>query len=70
MRFVPGFISKISLGLFLCIIGGLLVSTLLTLLVVPCFYSLVDAGIQRVRNWFGSRKKIPISDSSKEIMGK
>jgi multidrug efflux pump subunit AcrB len=36
----PG--AELRAPMFLCIIGGLLVSTVLTLLVVPCFYSVVD----------------------------
>ena len=35
------------------VIGGLVVSTMLTLLVVPCFYSLVDQGISAVRRRIG-----------------
>ncbi len=35
------------------VIGGLIISTALTLLVVPCFYSLVDQGIVAVRRWLG-----------------
>ncbi len=64
----PG--SELRAPMFLCIIGGLLVSTLLTLLVVPCFYSLVDGGIQTVGRWIGARKKIPKNTSSTEVMGK
>lgn len=43
----PG--AELRAPMFLCIIGGLLVSTVLTLLVVPCFYSVVDQMIQAVK---------------------
>ena len=42
----PG--SELRAPMFLCIIGGLVVSTVLTLLVVPCFYSVVDQLIRFV----------------------
>lgn len=36
----PG--SELRAPMFMCIIGGLVVSTLLTLIFVPCFYSVID----------------------------
>lgn len=46
----PG--SELRQPMFMCIIGGLIVSTLLTLIVIPCFYSLVDQMI----GWFKRKK--------------
>ncbi len=63
----PG--SELRAPMFLCIIGGLIVSTLLTLLVVPCFYSVVDGGTRKFKSWLGARKEMPVVDSE-EVMGK
>jgi hydrophobe/amphiphile efflux-1 (HAE1) family protein len=63
----PG--SELRAPMFLCIIGGLLVSTLLTLLVVPCFYSVVDQGIRAFKRLFSGRAKHVAPDAG-EIMGK
>jgi multidrug efflux pump subunit AcrB len=52
----PG--SELRKPMFLCIIGGLLVSTLLTLIVIPCFYSLVDQGLR----WISSRRRQSVPD--------
>jgi HAE1 family hydrophobic/amphiphilic exporter-1 len=35
------------------VIGGLVTSTLLTLIVVPVVYTLVDDGVNTVRRWMG-----------------
>jgi Cu/Ag efflux pump CusA len=37
----------------IAVIGGLAVSTILTLLVVPVAYTVIDDAIQIVRRWFG-----------------
>jgi len=37
----------------MAVIGGLVVSTTLSLLVVPAFYVVTDRGLLRVRSWFG-----------------
>lgn len=57
---IPGAIStgpgsELRKPMFMCIIGGLIISTLLTLIVIPCFYSVVD----QMRSFFirGKRKK-------------
>ena len=36
-----------------CVIGGLISSTILTLVVVPCIFSLVESARERVGGWFG-----------------
>lgn len=61
---IPGAIAtgpgaELRQPMFLCIIGGLLVSTVLTLVVVPCFYSLVDQGLRGARRLFASRRHAP-----------
>lgn len=61
----PG--SELRAPMFLSIIGGLLVSTLLTLLVVPCFYSVVDQMIRAVRR---TPEAIPQTIPEPEISGK
>jgi hydrophobic/amphiphilic exporter-1 (mainly G- bacteria), HAE1 family len=38
-----------------CVIGGLISSTVLTLVVVPCVFSLVEGGRAHVRHFFGKR---------------
>lgn len=62
--------SELRAPMFLCIIGGLLVSTALTLLVVPCFYSVVDQLIvsfnRRFRNKQDDQEQgepLPATDS-------
>jgi HAE1 family hydrophobic/amphiphilic exporter-1 len=39
----------------IAVIGGMVSSTLLTLGVVPAVYSLVEQGLQRLRDWRGRR---------------
>ncbi len=63
----PG--SELRAPMFLCIIGGLLVSTVLTLVVVPCFYSVVDQMIQAVRRLFGGKAR-SLAKPSGEVVGK
>lgn len=57
----PG--SELRAPMFLCIIGGLLVSTLLTLLVVPCFYSVVDQMIQAWKRLFNRSEDLQPADA-------
>jgi len=64
----PG--SELRAPMFLCIIGGLLVSTFLTLLVVPCFYSVVDQGIMAVRRMAGNKAARTSPPDTGEILGK
>ena len=65
----PG--SELRAPMFLCIIGGLLVSTVLTLVVVPCFYSVIDQLIQITRRAFGGGvKKVVPEAPPGEAMGK
>lgn len=40
----------------IAVIGGLTISTLLTLLVVPCFYSLIDQALAALKRRFSHRK--------------
>jgi hydrophobe/amphiphile efflux-1 (HAE1) family protein len=47
----PG--SEVRAPMAMAVIGGLLVSTTLSLLVVPAFYVVTDRGLLRVRSWFG-----------------
>jgi multidrug efflux pump len=53
----PG--SEVRAPMAFAVIGGLVVSTLLSLLVVPAFYVSADHGIARVRRWFGRDKPRP-----------
>lgn len=51
---IPGAIAtgpgaELRQPMFLCIIGGLMISTLLTLIVVPCFYSVIDQMLDWVK---------------------
>jgi HAE1 family hydrophobic/amphiphilic exporter-1 len=41
--------------LAVAVIGGMISSTLLTLVVVPAVYSLTESGLQRARGWIGGR---------------
>lgn len=43
----------------IAVIGGLLVSTLLTLFVVPCFYSLSDQGLNWARQLKSRKRELP-----------
>jgi len=59
---IPGAIStgighEVRRPMFIAVIGGLIVSTLLTLIVVPCFYSLTDQWLQWARAKFHLRKQ-------------
>jgi HAE1 family hydrophobic/amphiphilic exporter-1 len=38
------------------VIGGMITSTLLTLIVIPAVYSLVDGGVNHVKAWVGRHK--------------
>jgi multidrug efflux pump subunit AcrB len=50
----PG--SEVRAPMALAVIGGLVVSTLLSLIVVPAFYVSADHGLDRVRRLFGRNK--------------
>ncbi|MBI5369437.1 MAG: efflux RND transporter permease subunit [Planctomycetes bacterium] len=50
----PG--GEVRIPMCLAVIGGVMVSTVLTLVVVPAFYSLSDAGGARVRAWWAGRR--------------
>jgi hydrophobe/amphiphile efflux-1 (HAE1) family protein len=45
--------SETRAPMAIAVIGGLVVSTALSLLVVPAFYVLADRGVLRLRGWFG-----------------
>ncbi|MBC7660066.1 MAG: efflux RND transporter permease subunit [Chitinophagaceae bacterium] len=49
------------------VIGGLLLSTLLTLVVVPCLFSVVEEWQERFKHWRAHKKGIALNDSSKDI---
>ncbi|MCX7018482.1 MAG: efflux RND transporter permease subunit [bacterium] len=58
---IPGAISlgpgaEMRTPMSLAVIGGLIVSTLLTLLVVPCFYSVMDQAHTAVKQWVRKRR--------------
>jgi hydrophobe/amphiphile efflux-1 (HAE1) family protein len=53
----PG--SEVRAPMAFAVIGGLVVSTLLSLLVVPAFYVSADHGLARVRRLFGREKPRP-----------
>jgi len=53
----PG--SEVRAPMAFAVIGGLVVSTLLSLFVVPAFYVSADHGLARVRRLFGRDKKQP-----------
>lgn len=57
----PGAESQTPMAI--AVIGGVLVSTLLTLYVVPCFYSLVESGLIKLR----ARKKPEVHVTTAEI---
>ncbi len=50
----PG--SEIRAPMAIAVIGGLIVSTVLSLLVVPAFYVLSDRGKVRAGKWLARRK--------------
>jgi multidrug efflux pump len=52
--------SEVRAPMAFAVIGGLFVSTLLSLLVVPAFYVSADHGVARVRRWFGRDKPQPV----------
>jgi hydrophobe/amphiphile efflux-1 (HAE1) family protein len=65
----PG--SELRAPMFLCIIGGLLVSTMLTLVVVPCFYSVVDQLVRKVMRRPEVRPRAGVSVMAEpEVAGK
>lgn len=47
--------SDTNAPLAVAVIGGMISSTLLTLIVVPVVYSLVENGLQHLRNWLSRR---------------
>jgi HAE1 family hydrophobic/amphiphilic exporter-1 len=51
MKILPG--SEGRAPMAVAVIGGLITSTLLTLVVVPVVYTLVDDGVNTVRRWMG-----------------
>jgi hydrophobe/amphiphile efflux-1 (HAE1) family protein len=63
--------AELRKAMNIAVIGGLIVSTLLTLVVVPCFYSVVDQGVEalkrRVRGGRDKPNPVPASD---EALGK
>jgi HAE1 family hydrophobic/amphiphilic exporter-1 len=46
--------AEVRRGLSVVVIGGMVSATLLTLLIVPTFYSLIDGALQRLGRMFGS----------------
>jgi HAE1 family hydrophobic/amphiphilic exporter-1 len=56
--------SEFRKGLAWVIIGGMTTSTLLTLLVVPTVYSLLDSATSRMSGWVGRRTPVPASPGS------
>ena len=52
--------SEVRAPMAFAVIGGLVVSTLLSLLVVPAFYVSADHGLARVRRWLGRDKPRPV----------
>jgi len=61
----PG--SELRAPMFQCIIGGLTVSTFLTLLVVPCFYSVVDQLVEAVKRWSRNRSGVLVPGVEPEV---
>jgi multidrug efflux pump subunit AcrB len=57
----PGAESQTPMAI--AVIGGVLVSTLLTLYIVPCFYSLVEGGMIKLR----ARRKPEVHATTAEI---
>jgi len=43
--------SEMTIPMSIAVIGGMISSTLLTLVVVPAAYSLLEHGIERIQNW-------------------
>ncbi|MBX7244417.1 MAG: efflux RND transporter permease subunit [Candidatus Sumerlaeaceae bacterium] len=64
--------SEVRSPMNIAIIGGLIVSTMLTLVVVPCFYSLIDQADATARRWLGiGKQKTEAADvSGGEALGK
>jgi len=55
--------SEIRTPMAIAVIGGLIVSTLLSLIVVPSFYVVADRGVSR---WIGRRQKHPVEKPTSE----
>jgi multidrug efflux pump len=55
--------SETRVPMAIAVIGGLVLSTALSLLVVPAFYVLAERGVQALRRLFGRKKRAP-SDSA------
>jgi multidrug efflux pump subunit AcrB len=51
--------TLISKGLALVVIGGLTTSTILTLIVVPVVYELIEVVKSRAGQWFKRKPKTP-----------
>lgn len=49
------------------VIGGLITSTVLSLLVVPAVFTYVDDFEQWVRGWFGRRRRQPAASTASEV---
>lgn len=57
--------SEIRTPMAIAVIGGLVVSTALSLLVVPAFYVTADRAAQRVRAWMPRRRARPAAEAER-----
>ncbi|MBN4076927.1 efflux RND transporter permease subunit, partial [Mariprofundus ferrooxydans] len=57
--------SEMTIPMSVAVIGGMISSTLLTLVVVPAAYSLMENGIERFKHWRDLRKRIAASKNIK-----
>jgi multidrug efflux pump len=63
--------AELRKSMNIAVIGGLIVSTMLTLVVVPCFYSVVDQAIEAVKRRVRRRRVKPEAAlDSREAVGK
>jgi len=57
--------SEMTIPMSVAVIGGMISSTLLTLVVVPAAYSLMENGIERFKNWRGLRTRVTADETIK-----
>jgi multidrug efflux pump subunit AcrB len=62
----PG--AEVRQPMNIAVIGGLIISTMLTLVVVPCFYSLVDQATVAVKRY--AKRRFGAKEPTEPVMGK